>query len=101
MFVCRVAKDKNARIWKDYTAPTETETKENFTAKVSNTNIRIRIFLIYTKLLVKNVLAKGSHAFFIVPMFQVVECVNGDGLMVKKSDGAIRKIFLASIRPPR
>lgn len=32
---------------------------------------------------------------------KVVEVVNGDCLVVKKSDGSTRKIFLASIRPPR
>lgn len=32
---------------------------------------------------------------------KVVEVVNGDGLVVKTQDGEYRKIFLASIRPPR
>jgi endonuclease YncB( thermonuclease family) len=31
----------------------------------------------------------------------VVEVVNGDGLMVKTTDGTVKKVFLASIRPPR
>ncbi|KAJ9587387.1 hypothetical protein L9F63_019088 [Diploptera punctata] len=31
----------------------------------------------------------------------VVEVVNGDALMVKLADGTVKKIFLASIRPPR
>ncbi|XP_021917779.1 staphylococcal nuclease domain-containing protein 1 isoform X1 [Zootermopsis nevadensis] len=31
----------------------------------------------------------------------VVEVVNGDALMVKAADGTVKKIFLASIRPPR
>lgn len=31
----------------------------------------------------------------------VVEVVNGDALMVKTADGATKKVFLASIRPPR
>jgi len=31
----------------------------------------------------------------------VVEVVNGDGLMVKTADGTVKKVFLASIRPPR
>jgi endonuclease YncB( thermonuclease family) len=31
----------------------------------------------------------------------VVEVVNGDALMVKTADGMVKKIFLASIRPPR
>jgi staphylococcal nuclease domain-containing protein 1 len=31
----------------------------------------------------------------------VVEVVNGDALMVKTADGTVKKIFLASIRPPR
>nr|QBI71280.1 ebna2 binding protein P100 [Orthoderella ornata] len=31
----------------------------------------------------------------------VVEVVNGDALMVKTADGTLKKIFLASIRPPR
>nr|CAG4645365.1 EOG090X01F7 [Lynceus sp. MCZ IZ 141354] len=32
---------------------------------------------------------------------KVVEIVNADGLMVKLNDGSFKKIFLASIRPPR
>ena len=32
---------------------------------------------------------------------QVVEVVNGDGLVVKVGDSTFKKIFLASIRPPR
>nr|CAG4641473.1 EOG090X01F7 [Eurycercus lamellatus] len=32
---------------------------------------------------------------------KVVEIVNADALMVKLHDGSVRKIFLASIRPPR
>lgn len=32
---------------------------------------------------------------------KVVECVNGDGLIVKLQDGTFKKIFLSSIRPPR
>jgi staphylococcal nuclease domain-containing protein 1 len=31
----------------------------------------------------------------------VVEVVNGDALMVKTVDGTVKKVFLASIRPPR
>ncbi|PSN44950.1 Nuclease domain-containing protein 1 [Blattella germanica] len=31
----------------------------------------------------------------------VVEVVNGDALMVKLADGTVKKVFLASIRPPR
>jgi staphylococcal nuclease domain-containing protein 1 len=31
----------------------------------------------------------------------VIECVNGDALNVKLADGTVKKIFLASIRPPR
>nr|QBI71277.1 ebna2 binding protein P100 [Isotomurus palustris] len=31
----------------------------------------------------------------------VVECINADALSVKKPDGTLQKIFLASIRPPR
>jgi staphylococcal nuclease domain-containing protein 1 len=31
----------------------------------------------------------------------VVEVVNGDALMVKTADGTVKKIFLASIRPPK
>jgi len=31
----------------------------------------------------------------------VVEVVNGDALMVKTADGTVKKVFLASIRPPR
>lgn len=31
----------------------------------------------------------------------VVECINADALVVKKQDGTLKKIFLASIRPPR
>jgi staphylococcal nuclease domain-containing protein 1 len=31
----------------------------------------------------------------------VVEVVNGDALMVKTADGAVKKVFLSSIRPPR
>ena len=34
-------------------------------------------------------------------MFQVVECVNGDALVVKTADGQFKKCFLASIKPPR
>ncbi|WAR09132.1 SND1-like protein [Mya arenaria] len=32
---------------------------------------------------------------------KVVECVNGDALVVKTADGKYRKCFLASIKPPR
>lgn len=32
---------------------------------------------------------------------KVVEVVNGDGLVVKLAEGTFKKIFLASIRPPR
>ncbi|XP_064077337.1 staphylococcal nuclease domain-containing protein 1-like [Macrobrachium nipponense] len=32
---------------------------------------------------------------------KVVEVVNGDGLVVKRQDGVLKKIFLASVRPPR
>jgi staphylococcal nuclease domain-containing protein 1 len=31
----------------------------------------------------------------------VVEVVNGDALMVMTADGIVKKVFLASIRPPR
>lgn len=31
----------------------------------------------------------------------VIEVVNGDALMVKTADGTVKKVFLASIRPPR
>jgi staphylococcal nuclease domain-containing protein 1 len=31
----------------------------------------------------------------------VVEVVNGDALIVKTADGTVKKVFLASIRPPR
>lgn len=31
----------------------------------------------------------------------VIECVNGDALNVRLADGTVKKIFLASIRPPR
>jgi len=31
----------------------------------------------------------------------VMECVNADSLVVKTDDGTLKKIFLASIRPPR
>jgi len=34
-------------------------------------------------------------------MGKVVEVVNGDALVVKRQDGTVKKIFLASIRPPR
>lgn len=32
---------------------------------------------------------------------KVVEVINGDAMIVKLSDGSSKKIFLASIRPPR
>ncbi|KAK7063179.1 nuclease domain-containing protein [Halocaridina rubra] len=32
---------------------------------------------------------------------KVVEVVNGDGLVVKRQDGSLKKIFLSSLRPPR
>lgn len=32
---------------------------------------------------------------------KVVEVLNGDGLVIKLSDGSFKKIFLSSIRPPR
>ncbi|XP_047478958.1 staphylococcal nuclease domain-containing protein 1-like isoform X2 [Penaeus chinensis] len=32
---------------------------------------------------------------------KVIEVVNGDALVVKRQDGSTKKIFLASIRPPR
>lgn len=31
----------------------------------------------------------------------VVEVINGDALNVKMADGRVRKVFLASIRPPK
>jgi staphylococcal nuclease domain-containing protein 1 len=31
----------------------------------------------------------------------VVEVVNADALMVKTADGTVKKVFLASVRPPR
>lgn len=31
----------------------------------------------------------------------VVECVNADALNVRLADGTVKKIFFASIRPPR
>lgn len=31
----------------------------------------------------------------------VIEIVNGDALMVRTADGTVKKVFLASIRPPR
>ncbi|OXA52850.1 staphylococcal nuclease domain-containing protein 1 [Folsomia candida] len=31
----------------------------------------------------------------------VVECINADALVVKLQDGTLKKVFLASIRPPR
>jgi hypothetical protein len=31
----------------------------------------------------------------------VVEVVNADAMMVKTADGTVKKVFLASIRPPR
>lgn len=31
----------------------------------------------------------------------VVECINADALVVKCQDGTLKKVFLASIRPPR
>lgn len=31
----------------------------------------------------------------------VMEVVNGDALMIKLPSGQIKKVFLASIRPPR
>ena len=32
---------------------------------------------------------------------QVVEIINGDGMVVKMADGSLKKIFLASVRSPR
>lgn len=32
---------------------------------------------------------------------KVVEVINADAMIVKLSDGSTKKIFLASIRPPR
>lgn len=32
---------------------------------------------------------------------KVVEVINGDAMIVKLADGSSKKIFLASIRPPR
>lgn len=37
--------------------------------------------------------------FYII--LQVVECVNGDALVIKTADGKFKKCFLASIKPPR
>ena len=34
-------------------------------------------------------------------IFQVVEVVNGDALVVKTPDSQFKKVFLSSIRPPR
>jgi hypothetical protein len=46
-----------------------------------------------------NNVASSEHV--VVVSVQVMEVVNGDCLVVKTSDGTQRKIFLASIRPPR
>lgn len=32
---------------------------------------------------------------------KVIEVINADAMMVKLADGSTKKIFLASIRPPR
>lgn len=53
---------------------------------------RLRIWKSYTPAAAKD--RKSFHA-------KVVEVVNGDALMVRKEDGSVEKIWLASVRPPR
>jgi staphylococcal nuclease domain-containing protein 1 len=67
----KFAKEKKIRIWKDY----QSSTASNAVAAL-----------------------KGKDKEFIGT---VVEIVNADSLMVKLADGTQKKVFLASIRPPR
>jgi len=67
----KYAKEKKLRIWKDYTA-----------SSVSNPAASL----------------KAKDKEFVAT---VKECVNGDALVVVQADGTSKKIFLASIRPPR
>ncbi|XP_056013676.1 staphylococcal nuclease domain-containing protein 1-like isoform X1 [Ostrea edulis] len=62
----KIAKEKKARVWKDYSpsGPTVDIKDKAFTGKV-------------------------------------VEVVNGDALVVKTADNKFKKVFLASVRPPR
>lgn len=65
------AKEKKLRIWKDYQVNASTNAVAGLKAKDKE---------------------------FVAT---VIECVNGDALMVRQADGTVKKIFLASIRPPR
>lgn len=65
------AKEKKLRIWKDYQVSASTNPAAGLKAKDKE---------------------------FVAT---VIECVNGDALMVRLADGTVKKIFLASIRPPR
>lgn len=67
----KYAKEKKLRIWKDYQASTSVNPAANL---------------------------KGKEKEFTAT---VVECVNGDALMVRMADNSLKKLFLASIRPPR
>ncbi|CAL8131754.1 unnamed protein product [Orchesella dallaii] len=67
----RYAKEKKLRIWKDYTVSAANSTTASLMAK--------------------------DKEF----VGTVTECVNADALVVRLTDGSLKKIFLASIRPPR
>ncbi|CAG7833367.1 unnamed protein product [Allacma fusca] len=43
-------------------------------------------------------LLKGKEKEFVAT---VIECINGDALNVRMADNTVKKIFLASVRPPR
>jgi len=57
---------------------------------------KMRIWKDYTPSAVHSLSAKDKQF-----SGKVVEIVNADAIMVKLNDGSVRKVFLASIRPPR
>lgn len=67
----KFAKEKKLRLWRDYQVSASTNAAAGLKAKDKE---------------------------FVAT---VIECVNGDALVVRTSDGTVKKIFIASIRPPR
>jgi staphylococcal nuclease domain-containing protein 1 len=60
---------------------------------------KLRLWKDYTANSLSGVHAlKGKDKEFIGT---VIECINADALSVKMADGTVKKVFLASIRPPR
>ena len=83
----KAAKEKKVRMWKNYTPSAAQVTIYFRTVKVPYKHVCIFTL----KVNVKDKQFSGK----------VVEIVNADALNIKLNDGSIKKIFLASIRPPR